>query len=414
MSGVTAAAGHSIRAMNKTQVVLFSTDANFAQLACSAFGADARFELSVVEDWLRGGRADLAIAAAAIAIIDLNKAGPEELSRLQHLMNMVGHQLPFVAVLQDFNELLARKLVQMSIADLLVKPVTPSDLVRGCIRIAQNASGSKTKESNIYTFLPVVGGAGTTTLAIQSAMTLLNSNARRNLSTCLIDLNFGHGACADYLDIEPRLDLAEIEPNPERLDRQLLEGMISHHTSGLAVIASANRPAAMQTIDQNVIMGLLNVVCQCFDYVVIDMPKTWNSWTDNVLLGSNKLFLVGDMSVPGVRRAKQLVAAISARLGQGPIPKVIVNRFKRHFFAPGMRRMDLMRALDDSFAGTVPNNRRLVSEAIDRGIPLEEVQKSNNIASAIRKLIFPRAGARTKSPLPLIDRGGLTLSVAQR
>ena len=111
MSGVTAAAGHSIRAMNKTQVVLFSTDANFAQLACSAFGADARFELSVVEDWLRGGRADLAIAAAAIAIIDLNKAGPEELSRLQHLMNMVGHQLPFVAVLQDFNELLARKLV---------------------------------------------------------------------------------------------------------------------------------------------------------------------------------------------------------------------------------------------------------------------------------------------------------------
>ena len=302
----------------------------------------------------------------------------------------------------------------MSIADLLVKPVAPSDLVRGCIRIAQNASGSKTKESNIYTFLPVVGGVGATTLAIQSAMTLLNSNARRNLSTCLIDLNFGHGACADYLDIEPRLDLAEIEPNPERLDRQLLEGMISHHTSGLAVIASANRPAAMQTIDQNVIMGLLNLVCQCFDYVVIDMPKTWNSWTDNVLLGSNKLFLVGDMSVPGVRRAKQLVAAISARLGQGPIPKVIVNRFKRHFFAPGMRRMDLMRALDDSFAGTVPNNRRLVSEAIDRGIPLEEVQKSNNIASAIRKLIFPRAGARTKSPLPLIDRGGLTLSVAQR
>ena len=94
MSGVTADAGHSIRAMNNTQVVLFSTDANFAQLACSAFGADARFELSVVEDWLRGGRADLAIAAAAIAIIDLNKAGPEELSRLSISSIWLGTSFP--------------------------------------------------------------------------------------------------------------------------------------------------------------------------------------------------------------------------------------------------------------------------------------------------------------------------------
>ena len=406
--------GQPVRATNKARIALLSTDANFAQSARSAFGADVRFEFAVVEDWLRGGSADRAVGGAAIVIIDLNKAGQEELSRLQHLMKLVGHRLPFIAVLQDFDELLARKLVQMRIADLLVKPVTPSDLVRGCIRIAQSASGSETKESKIYTFLPVAGGVGATTLAIQSAMTLLYSNSRKNLSTCLVDLNFDRGASADYLDIEPRLDLAEIEPNPERLDRQLLEGMISRHTSGLAVIAAANHPAAIHTIDQNVIMSLLNLVCQCFDHVVIDMPKTWNSWTDNVLLGSNKLFLVGDMSVPGVRRAKQLVAAISTRLGQGPKPKVIVNRFERHFFSPGMRRRDLMRALGESFAGTVPNNRRLVSEAIDRGIPLEEVQKSNNIAAATRKLILPRSIAKTKSSLPLIDRGGLTLSVARR
>ena len=406
--------GQPVRATNKARIVLLSTDANFAQSARSAFGVDVRFEFSVVEDWLHGGQAELAIGGAAIAIIDLNTAGREELSRLQHLMNLGGHRLPFIAVVQDFNELLARKLVQMRIADLLVKPVASSDLVRGCILIVQSASGSEKKESKIYTFLPVAGGVGATTLAIQSAMALLNNSSRRNLSTCLVDLNFHHGASADYLDIEPRLDLKEIEPNPERLDRQLLEGMVSHHSSGLAVIAAANHPAEMHAIDQNVIMGLLNVVCQCFDNVVIDMPRIWHSWTDNVLLGSNKLFLVSDMSVPGVRDAKQLVSAIAARLGQGPQPKVIVNRFERHFFAPGMRRADLMRALGESFAGTVPYNRRLVSEAIDRGVPLEEVQKRNNIAVATKKLILPRVTAKTKPSLPLIARGGFALSWARR
>jgi pilus assembly protein CpaE len=159
---------------------------------------------------------------------------------------------------------------------------------------------------------------------------------------------------------------------------------------------------------------LLNLACQCFDHVVIDMPRTWQAWTDNVLLGSNKLFLVSEMSVPGVQRAKQLVAAISKRLGQGPQPKVIVNRFERHFFAPGLRRADLIQALGDSFACTVPYNRRLVSEAIDRGVPLEDVQKRNNIAAATRKLIFARAAAKTKPALPLLARSGLSLSWAWR
>ncbi len=313
---------HPIRAMNKTRIVLLSADAEFTQLARSAFGADGKFDLSVVDDWLRGGRVNLEIGSAAVVIIDLTNGGQEELSGLQRLMNRDGHQLPVIVVLQDFNEVLARKLVQMHVADLFVKPVTPGDLVRGCIRFAQSASDGETKESKIYTFLPVAGGVGATTLAIQSAMTLLNSNSRRKLSTCLIDLNFNQGACADYLDIEPLLDLMEIEPNLERLDRQLLEGMVSHHSSGLAVIATANYPTEMRPIDQNIVMGLLNLVCQCFDHIVVDMPRMWQSWTDNVLLGSNRLFLVSDTTVPGVRRAKQLVAALSTRLGQGPQPKV--------------------------------------------------------------------------------------------
>ena len=128
----------------------------------------------------------------------------------------------------------------MRVADFLVKPVQPVELVRTCARVARPA-GTETTEAQIYTFLPAVGGAGVTTLAIQTALLLLNSGQRARPTTCLVDLDFQHGACADYLDLEPRLDLKEIEPRPERLDRQLLEVMLSHHASGLAVIAAPNR-----------------------------------------------------------------------------------------------------------------------------------------------------------------------------
>src|SRR3954453_17060809 len=103
--------------------------------------------------------------------------------------------------------------------------------------------------------------------------------------------------------------------------------MLSHHSSGLAVIAAPSRPAEMRSFDPNVVTHLLDLVSTHFDYVVFDMPRTWFSWTDSVLLGSNRLFIVSEMTVPGLRHAKQLVEAVRERLAVGPTAQVIVNRF---------------------------------------------------------------------------------------
>ena len=255
-------------------------------------------------------------------------------------------------------------------------------------------------EAQIYTFLPAVGGAGVTTLAVQSAMMLLNSGQRGKAATCLVDLDFQHGACADYLDLEPRLNLNEIEPRPERLDRQLLEVMLSHHPSGLAVVAAPNRPAEMRSFDPDVVTRLLDLVSSHFEYVVFDMPRTWFSWTDSVLLGSNKVFIVSEMTVPGLRHAKQLVEAVRERLGEGTAPQVIINRFEQRMFSSGLRRADIEQVLGASFAACIPNHYNLVREAIDRGVPLDEVKPGNKITLQLKKLILPQPSEKAAAPQP--------------
>ena len=244
------------------------------------------------------------------------------------------------------------------------------------------------------------GGAGVTTLAIETALLLLQSGARGRPGTCLVDLNFQNGTCADYLDLEPRLDLKEIEPRPERLDRQLLEIMLSHHASGLAVIAAPPRPAEMRSFDPEMVTRLLDLVSSNFDYVVIDMPRTWFSWTDSVLLGSNRLFIVSEMTVPGLRHAKQMVAAIRERLGEGPSPQVIVNRFEQRLFSPGLKKSDIEQALGADFAAVIPNHYRLVREAIDRGVPIAEVKPGNAISTQLKKLILPQNTRKEAAPQP--------------
>ncbi len=399
---------------SKTKVVLVSADEAFAASAQATFGASKAIELVIVAETLTAAADTLDAKDATVIVADIDAGKDLEIAALSRLIGAAGAQAPVIAVTQSFDATVARTLVQMRVADFLVKPVAPLDLVRACAEASRKPAGqaSKITEATIHTFLPAVGGAGVTTLAVQAAMLLLNSGgARSKPSTCLVDLDFQHGAVADYLDLEPRLNLAEIEPRPDRLDRQLLEVMLSYHPSGLAVVAAPNRPAEMRTFDPDMVTRLLDLVSTNFDYVVFDMPRTWFSWTDSVLLGSNKLFIVSEATVPGLRHAKQLVAAIKERLGEGPKPQVIINRFHQKLFSSALALKDVQQLLGDSFASAIPNDYNLVREAIDRGVPLEDVKQGNKITGQLRRLVLDTAVAKQEGK-PLLQKLKMKMAAA--
>ena len=151
--------------------------------------------------------------------------------------------------------------------------------------------------------MPAAGGVGTTTLALQTAFQLHNS-VSRGASTCIVDLNFQQGACAEYLDLDPRFDITEIENQPERLDRQLLDAMLSKHASGLCVLAAPTKPSEMRSFNTDVVVRMLDLVSAYFDNVVIDMPRTWFPWTETVLPPNR---LIVSETVPCPRHAQRLI-----------------------------------------------------------------------------------------------------------
>src|SRR5690349_4748894 len=212
-----------------TGVVVVTADSGFEELARTTFTASEQITLHLLQGSLAAVEREFDGLTATVAVVDLDGASSGDIQALDRLTRAGSRMPPIVAVTGGIDADLARTLVQLRVADFLVKPVQPGELVRTCARVVKTPVAEASVEAQIYTFLSAVGGAGVTTLAIQSAMTLLNSGPRARSSTCLVDLDFQHGACADYLDIEPRLNLSEIEPRPERLDRQLLEIMLSHH-----------------------------------------------------------------------------------------------------------------------------------------------------------------------------------------
>jgi pilus assembly protein CpaE len=389
---------------NRAAVLLVTGDKELARSVEAAFGGSEHVDLEIVTGPLPAGLDALRLASATVAVIDVDLQKPDELQALERLMAGPADCPPVIVLTDRFDHALARRFMHMRIADCLQKPIAPAELARACARAARDQKAvAAAEEAQIFAFLPAVGGAGVTTLAVQTAMILLNSTKKAKAATCLVDLDFQHGACADYLDIEPRLNLGEIKPRPERLDRQLLEVMLSYHSSGLAVIAAPNSPAEMRSFDPTVVTRLLDLVSANFEYVVFDMPRTWFSWTDNVLLGSNKLFIVGQPTVPGLRQTKQLVTAIRDRLGDTVKPRVIINRFAQRMFGPGLRQSDIEKAIGGPLVSCIPNDYALVREAIDRGVTLEEVKPGNKITTQLRKLIFPEE-TRERGRMSLFGR----------
>ena len=372
---------------NTHRIVVVSPDRQFVAETRSAFFASDAIAFEAIEAPLYELHAGAIDTEAGVIIADLADAGMEALEALSRLKRHLAGRAPIVVALNGLDAAVARILVQMQIADFLVKPVKTADLVRSCMRALNGLDGADGEDAQIFAFMPAAGGVGNTMLALQTAF-ILHRHATGPASTCVVDLNFQFGACADYLDIEPAFKVAEIGARVERLDRQLLDALLARHRSGLSVLAAPNNPAEQSTFDPDVVTRILDLVSAYFNHVVIDMPRIWFPWTETVLRGANQVYVTAEMTVPCMRHTQRLLAAIDNETDKSVKPGVIINRCDPRG-RDTITDADVRDLLGDKLAGCVTNNYKLVRDAVDRGVPLHEIDADANVLRDLKRILMP-------------------------
>jgi pilus assembly protein CpaE len=378
----------------KRRIRLAIQDHEFARRLGSAIAANGSFDIETVEAPIAAIEPqDGQQQHIALLVVELDPGNPSDLGALERAM--AGHAgLRVIVVADEIIGDAARALLRLQVADWLPKTASDSEILRACERAMRPESAARPgSAAEVYTFLPAAGGVGNTSLAIQSAFLI---GARTSLSlTCLADLDLQGGSIADYLDLAPNLQLDEIAPSPERLDDQLFEVMLSRHASGISILAAHNSLRDYGDVSQEVMARLLDLASLKFDHVIIDLPRVWLPWTEGVLRGSDRVYVVTEMTVPGLRQAYRLIKALEARCGANINASVIVNRCRPRLISGGvnsLRRRDAEQVLGESLAGFVSEDYRLVREAIDRGVPLYQVKRRNSIDKDLARILFaPRS-----------------------
>ena len=242
-------------------------------------------------------------------------------------------------------------------------------------------------------FLGVRGGAGATTIAVHLATFLAT---RQSQKTLIIDhhLQLGHVAMLLGMDSQG-YGFLDLVSNIARLDRTLLDGYVTHHSSGLDVLPSADSLSPESAIPGDAQERAIRFVADVYDFVLIDCPRGMAEVNQVILRCCDELHLVSTPELPALRDLSRYLARI-AQLG---VPseklKVIINRQDSH---RAVTVDQIEQAIGRPVNITLPSSAADLIHAVDTGEPISPEKKSE-FAAQIRKwagALAPPAAAATE------------------
>jgi pilus assembly protein CpaE len=319
-------------------------------------------------------------------LMDVDLGNDADLEVLTEVIGRAPAGIPIIATSSNSSIDRVRLLMRLGLADFVPQPIARDDLINS-ITVARRQAvrqGLPRSAGRIVAFMRVAGGMGATTLATQSACILAQSKPSQRV--CLIDLDIQAQAAGLYLNVDSPLTLVDCLTDPERIDAMLIKSVVSRHSAGFDVLPAPKSIVPLDRVQPIALDALLEVARSEYDLVLLDMPPVWTSWSETALANSDLLILVTQVSVAGVRQARRQIDALSARK-LGTLPTLVVaNRYQKRLFHREIHLQEAERALGRRFDVCIPSDYKLVSEAVNAGVPLAAVKKRTRLEREIRKL----------------------------
>ena len=374
--------------VQKFDVLFITSDAVLRERLSVSFAGHSRVNVRYMQG--RVVEIEKKIAEAELpdcVVVDIGKGDVLDINALERLKKTRFLKVPIVAISSHLHPTIARGLMRAKVDDWLPSDCQPNELQRSCEKVLLGRPAEGTgRHAQCTTLFPANGGCGNTTLAIQTAF-LLGARKKNYESVCLVDLNFPDGAVADYLDLVPAFQLSELSKAKRRLDRQMLDVMLTRHRSGVAVLAAPRVPGRFVDVGGELIASVLGLLSEAFSHLVIDLPKNWYPWTDNVIWGSDRIFVVSNFTIPALRQAHLVADAIAAKTAPEAQVSVLVNKFYEPLIGAGLTRKDAETMLTARLGGFIPDLGSVVNDAINRGVTLSEMRAGNKIEKRLAQIL---------------------------
>lgn len=321
---------------------------------------------------MRGSHVDL-------LVIPLQGIDPVELAAIERESRKTPPTFVIGTAAQADPELILRAM-RSGIHEFLVYPPGPAEFSRAVDRLMRRTHGDGGAGVAIAVY-SAKGGLGTTSIAVNLAFAL--ARGHRDGRVALADLVAGGGDVRIMLDLKPAYDLGDLAGKAGRIDAELLDSLLTPRAGGVWVLPAAEDPEVADGIDGTTIANIVEQLRAHFTFTVIDCEHALSERTLAVLDAADHLVLVTQLNVAALR-STQRTLALCQRLGYAEEKcHVVVNR---HHSGDAISASDAASVLGREIFFALPNDYRLSTAALTKGVPVSEHDAASQLARSYTTL----------------------------
>lgn len=323
-----------------------------------------------------------------LVVLDADAAGPELTQQVIEILS--GWQTPpgVLLVGAHMPTALVRALLKLDRSDVLEAPVTTTELAKAAAAVVAERVGGQavSHNSRCWTVMGSVGGSGATTLAIELAA-ILAKRASQPGSVALVDLHLADGATHAYLGASANMRLGEASSAPERIDATVLDAFAVRVEAGFDLFASPRDPNAFANVSPAAVLRVLEMACQSYDFVIVDLPRVRQPWTLDVLSGSDEILIISELTVPALLSARAYAMEIEEDASEGRRPRLILNRMSTRAFGAAPSRAEAEKALGRKVDGAVTSDWEAAACSVNLGGPISQHRPRSKIVKDVMAIL---------------------------
>jgi pilus assembly protein CpaE len=236
------------------------------------------------------------------------------------------------------------------------------------------------EKAHTFTVFSPKGGAGTTTIATNLAISLHKTLKKDVL---LVDgkLIFGHVAL--YLNLLTGNSITDLVAHAGMLDQILIEQVVIKHASGIHVLPSPNSITEAQGIGPENLFKVVEGLQQVFPIVIIDGGNSLNENTVTFMDSSEKILLALNPDLASMRDVRQFMEVAGSLSYPKDKTLLILNLTGRK---ADVKKEEIEDILKMKIFGKIPADENVALSSINEGVPILVKKPRHPISKAFNDI----------------------------
>ncbi len=242
-------------------------------------------------------------------------------------------------------------------------------------------NAGKVGKGRIITVYSNKGGIGKTSVATNLALELAKITKE---NVVLVDLNFHSGDITAFLDLKPSFNISYMLQNLDKINKDFLLSTIEKYKdTSLYVLADPPYFKQADNISADKILTLLEILRDTFSYAVVDISAVAEEKTISALKISDLILLVCIANLPALRNSQRCLEFFNHSGIDTDKVQILINRFMEN---DDIKSDDIENLLGKKIFAKIPNNYFTLMSAINKGLPVCDINPASNVAKSYREL----------------------------